>query len=496
MAEEKKITLRKLDNCRWEIPIGAIPGMNVPGIIYASEELLPAIESDQATKQVANVACLPGICGASLAMPDIHWGYGFPIGGVAATDPEDGVISPGGVGYDISCGVRLIRTNLVYDEIKPKLKELVYSLFDYVPCGVGQKGNVKLSPEDMRQVLKKGVPWTIEQGWGNREDLDFLEEGGCLQNADVEEVSQDAKDRGSKQLGTLGSGNHFLEVQVVEELFDERCARGMGLEPNQVVVMIHSGSRGLGYQVCDDFLDVMRHAVNQYGISLPDSQLACVPIKSEEGQRYIRAMNAAANFGMSNRQLMTHFARECFMKMFNIGPKDLGMEIVYDVCHNIAKMEEHKIHHPLTSSLSKEGELKKLVCVHRKGATRAFPAGHPQTPKKYQDIGQPVLVPGDMGRYSYVLAGLPGAMEQTFGSTCHGAGRMLSRTKAKQSTKGRAIERELEDRGIYVKSRGRATLHEEVSEAYKDVSLVVDICEKAGISKKVAKLHPVGVIKG
>lgn len=485
MPEIKKIQLKQIDAYRWEIPLGAISGMHVPGIIYASAELLPEIESDQAPLQVANVACLPGIKSASLAMPDIHWGYGFPIGGVAATDLDNGIISPGGVGYDISCGVRLIRTNLIYKDIKSKLHQLVYALFNAIPCGVGSESPVKLSRDDLKQVLRKGVPWVIEQSWGDKEDLEFLEEGGCLANADYDEISNEAKIRGQNQLGTLGSGNHFLEIQMVAEIFDEKSATVMGLEKEQIVIMIHSGSRGLGYQVCDDFLNIMRKSVNNYGIRLPDGQLACVPIKSPEGQSYFGAMCGAANFGMANRQMMTHFARECIMKFFGIGPKELGMDIVYDVCHNIAKIEEHQI-----------GDKKQFVCVHRKGATRAFPAGHLQIPLKYRDIGQPVLVPGDMGRYSYVLIGLPGSMKQTFGSTCHGAGRQMSRTQAKKSSKGRAIERELEDRGIYVKSRGRNTLHEEISEAYKDVSLVVDVCEKAGISKKVAKLHPVGVIKG
>jgi tRNA-splicing ligase RtcB len=485
MDTSKHITIKKKAPCCWEIPLGTITGMNVPGIIYASEDLLPSIQEDQAPLQVANVACLPGILKASYAMPDIHWGYGFPIGGVAATDWKTGVVSPGGVGYDISCGVRLLSTQLNFEDIKPRLKELVSVLFQHIPCGVGSTSHHKLSMNDLNKVLNRGVNWVVEQGWGNRDDIAFHEEHGCLRYADDKEVSPHAKERGHDQLGTLGSGNHFLEIQVVDEVYDPQSAAVMGLFKGQVAVMIHSGSRGLGYQVCDDFLDVMRRAMHKYGIQLPDMQLACAPVQSEEGQRYLRAMAAAANFGMANRQYIMHLTREVFYKVLSISPKTLGMNLIYDVCHNIAKKEEHLI----------DGE-KRQVCVHRKGATRAFPAGHPLTPEQYKSIGQPVLVPGDMGRYSFVLTGTQEAMELSFGSTCHGAGRMMSRSRALKETKGRLIDKELEARGIYVQSRGRKTLHEEVSEAYKDVSKVVEACQGAGLSRKIARLRPVGVIKG
>ncbi len=485
MDTKKHITLHQIDSCRWEIPMGSIEGMRVPGIIYSTEELLPAIQEDQAQLQVANVACLPGIQKASLAMPDIHWGYGFPIGGVAATDWETGVVSPGGVGYDISCGVRLMSTQLTQDEINPKMKDLISALFQNIPCGVGSTSHHKLSTQDLNKVLTKGVRWVMEQGWGNAEDISCHEENGCLPNADAEEVSSKAKERGHDQLGTLGSGNHFLEIQVVDEIYDQPSAAVMGLFEGQIVVMIHSGSRGLGYQVCDDFLSLMRMAMDKYQIKLPDAQLACAPIQSKEGSQYLRAMAAAANFGMANRQCIMHLTQEVFQKILSISPNQLGMNLIYDVCHNIAKKEEHIIN----------GE-KKTVCVHRKGATRAFPAGHPLIPERYKAIGQPVLVPGDMGRYSFVLTGTQAALDLTFGSTCHGAGRMMSRSKAIKETQGRQIGKELESKGILVQSRGRKTLQEEVSEAYKDVAKVVDACERAGLSKKIAKLRPIGVIKG
>ena len=485
MPEKQNIQLKQIDNQRWEISQDSIPGMKVPGMIYATHDLMREIESDQSAHQVANVACLPGILGVSLAMPDIHWGYGFPIGGVAATDIETGVISPGGVGYDISCGVRMVRTNLNIEQITPVISDLINTLYRNIPCGVGSSGVIDLNAKEMSQVLRRGVPWVVEQGFGVAEDIEFHEENGCLKSADDEEVSTTAKQRGKDQLGTLGSGNHFLEIQVVDEIFDEHVANVFGVFKGQVVVMLHSGSRGLGYQVCDDYLAIMKHALPKYGIELPDNQLACVPIKSKEGQSYLKAMAAAANYGMANRQMMTHLMRETFMQTLKIGPTELGMDLIYDVCHNIAKLEEHMIN----------GKMK-TVCVHRKGATRAFPAGHPQVPLRYRSVGQPVLVPGDMGRCSYLLVGLPGAMEQTFGSTCHGAGRQMSRTQALKTTKGRRIDVELEERGIYVRSRGRSTLNEESSEAYKDVSKVVDVCEQAGISKRVARLKPLGCIKG
>lgn len=483
MAE--KIPLKKIGEYKYEIPKHYKEGMRVPGIVYISSELMPLAEEEQALLQVANVAHLPGIVKYSLAMPDIHWGYGFPIGGVAATDAKEGVISPGGVGYDIACGVRLLRSNLKYEEIKDRMSDLVEMLFNLVPCGVGSRGKIILNPHEMDQVLKEGVKWVITHGYGTPSDIELIEDGGCLEGGDPSEVSKQAKERGKDQLGTLGAGNHFLEIQVVEEIYDEKIAAVFGLEKGQVTVTLHSGSRGLGYQVCDDYLVVMRQAINKYNISLPDPQLACAPLNSPEGRRYFAAMKAAANFAMANRQVLTHWIREGFMRVFNISYRELGMDLVYDLCHNIAKIEEHNV----------DGTVKEL-CVHRKGATRAYPPAHPKVPAKYREVGQPVLVPGDMGTASYVLVGTRLAMEETWGSTCHGAGRRLSRTQAKKVTRGRSIRKELEERGITVRSRDRETLCEEVPEAYKDVSQVVEVVHRAGLSKKVAKLRPVGVVKG
>ncbi|MDI6782758.1 MAG: RtcB family protein [bacterium] len=488
MKPKCEIQIERIDKYRWKIPMEKYPGMRVPGIIYADDRLMAEMQSgsgNQAPVQVANVAHLPGIVKASFAMPDIHWGYGFPIGGVAATNLAEGVISPGGVGYDISCGIRLVRTNLKFEEIKSRIAGLVESLFHQVPCGVGSSGKIKLSPQDMDSIFRKGVRWAVEHGFGDAPDIEVIEDRGCIPEADAEQVSNQARQRGRDQLGTLGAGNHFIEIQEVEEIYDEDAARAFGLELGQITVMLHSGSRGLGHQVCTDFLVVMQDAARKYQISLPDAQLACAPISSPEGKRYLGAMAAAANFGMTNREVLTHLVRETVMRFFNLGPKDLGLELVYDLCHNIAKMEEHLV----------EGK-KMTVCVHRKGATRAFPAGHPNLPQIYAQSGQPVLVPGDMGRASYILVGLPKAMDETFGSTCHGAGRAMSREAAKRLTAGRALKRELEDKGIAVRCVGRWTLAEETPEAYKDVSQVVDVVEQAGLSKKVAKLRPIGVVKG
>ncbi|MCX7919262.1 MAG: RtcB family protein [bacterium] len=485
MKTKQELYIERLDAYRWRIPKEQYPGMRVPGIIYADDQLFTAMQTDQAPVQVSNVAHLPGIVTASYAMPDIHWGYGFPIGGVAATDLNEGVISPGGVGYDISCGIRLIRTNLTVAEVKSKIPNLVEALFHNVPCGVGRSGKIKLTQSDMDAIFRKGVRWAVEHGLGEAADIDVIEDSGCIPGADPEQVSKQARERGYDQLGTLGAGNHFLEIQEVEEIYDPIAARAFGLEVGLLTVMLHSGSRGLGHQVCTDFLQVMREASSKYQIKLPDSQLACAPISSPEGKRYLAAMAAAANFGMTNREVLTHLVRETFLRYFNISPRELGFELVYDLCHNIAKIEEHTV-----------AGKKMTVCVHRKGATRAFPAGHPQIPARYSAVGQPVLVPGDMGRASYVLVGLPKAMEETFGSTCHGAGRAMSREAAKRFTAGRALKRELEDKGIVVRSVGRWTLAEETPEAYKDVSRVVEVVHQAGLSSKVAKLRPIGVVKG
>lgn len=459
--------------------------MRVPGKIFADKRLIESIKKDNSAVQVANGATLPGIVKASMAMPDIHFGYGLPIGGVVATSLNEGVVSPGGTGYDINCGVRLMRSNLYKKDILKWLKPLVQNLFYKIPAGVGSKGNIRLSAHDEQQVAIKGAKWAVENGYGEEDDLNFTEAKGCLEGADWGKVSRRAFERGQKQIGTLGSGNHFLEIQVVEEIFDKEAAAAMGLEENQVTVMIHSGSRGFGHQVCTDYLEVMNKAMHRYGIKLPDRQLACAPYQSKEGKDYQAAMKAAANYAWTNRQCLMGLAVQTFLKTLQISPRDLGMSLVYDVAHNIIKVEEHRV----------DGKKMKLA-VHRKGATRAFPPGHEELPEAYKKIGQPVIIPGDMGRNSYVLAGTEKAMEESFGSTCHGAGRNLSRHAAKKKARGRDIERELEDKGIIVRSAGRSTLKEEMPEAYKDVTEVVNVVHSAGISKKVAKLKPMGVIKG
>ena len=477
------IELRKIDKYRWEVP--KTGEMRVPGIIYASEQMLKGEKQNEPLKQVANVATLPGILKASMAMPDMHWGYGFPIGGVAAFDWETGIISPGGVGYDINCGVRLATTALVEKEVRPKLKDLVNALYQNIPSGVGSTGSIKLSVKEEKKVLKQGSRWAVSQGFGNDMDIEHTEDNGCMPNADPDVLSNRALERGRKQLGTLGSGNHFIEVGVVETVYDKKAANVFGLSEGQVTLMLHTGSRGLGYQICDDFLAFMTKHVNKLGFNLPDRQLSCAMIQSEPGMRYYNAMACGANYAWANRQILLHRSRDVFYKVFGIGPRNLQMKLVYDVCHNIAKKEEHVI----------DGE-KRFVCVHRKGATRSFPPGHPAVCDDYRDVGQPILIPGDMGTSSYVLAGTQKAMKETFGSTCHGAGRILSRTAAKKASKGRAIQRELEDKGILVRWTGRSTLAEEMPDAYKDISQVVEVVHGAGISKKVAKLRPIAVVKG
>jgi tRNA-splicing ligase RtcB len=478
--------LRKVDDYRWEIGRDYKPGMRVPGLIYADEHMLEFILNEQAPEQVANVAFLPGIVGKSLAMPDIHWGYGFPIGGVAATRIDDGVISPGGVGFDINCGVRLLRTNLSEEEVRPELEGLLSRLFGDIPSGLGSEGRIRLKEKGLDDILVKGAAWAVGHGYGNEEDLELTEEGGCLGGADPDEVSEKAKKRGIPQAGTLGSGNHFLEIQVVEEIYEPAIARIYGIEEmGQVLILIHTGSRGFGYQVCDDYLKTMGAAMKKYDISLPDRQLACAPVKSPEGQAYLSAMACAANYAWANRQCITHWTRECFADVLDMSPQDLGMRLVYDVAHNIAKIEEHTV----------DGNRLRL-CVHRKGATRAFPAGHRDVPSRYRSVGQPVLIPGDMGRCSYIAIGTERAMEETFGSTCHGAGRVKSRSEAKRILRGVDIAAELAAKGIIVKAASRSSLAEEASQAYKDVTEVVHIAEGAGICRKVAKARPLGVIKG
>ena len=460
--------------------------MRVPVRIYADDELWRQIAGDRSLEQAVNVATLDGVTGCVYAMPDVHEGYGFPVGGVAATDVEDGVISPGGVGYDINCGVRLLRSRLTRDELRPRLKEVVAAFFHSIPTGVGAaRRDLRLTKKQLYRVLERGAAWAVAEGYGRPEDLDHLEEGGCLDGADPGEVTERAFDRGAAQLGTLGSGNHFAEVQYVSEIYDEEAARAFGLERDQVTVLIHSGSRGLGHQVCTDHLKGMVRAAASYGIELPDQQLACAPIRSPEGRRYLAAMAAAANYAFANRQVMTHWARESLAAGLGMAPAQAGVEVVYDVCHNIAKFETFE-----------ENGTKRRLCVHRKGATRAYPPGHPATPEAYRAVGQPVLIPGDMGRYSYVLAGSEGAYRETFGSSCHGAGRRMSRHQAKKAARGRSIFQELEDQGVVVMAAGRATVAEEMPEAYKDVADVVEVVHRAGISRKVAQLRPMGVVKG
>ena len=460
--------------------------MRVPGLIYASKEMLESMCEEQTLEQVANVASLPGIVGYSFAMPDIHWGYGFPIGGVAAKDVRDGVISPGGVGYDINCGVRLLSTNLSEPEVRPRIKELINELFTNVPSGLGSEGKIKVGQKEMEQVMIEGARWAVKRGLGYEEDLDVTEENGCLAGADPRKISDRAAKRGMPQAGTLGSGNHFLEIQVVKEIFDSRISSIMGItQVGQILVLIHTGSRGFGHQVCTDYLRVMERAVSRYGIKLPDRQLACAPVESPEGQDYLAAMACAANYAWANRQCIAHWVRESFSRVLGKSPEELGMKQIYDVAHNIAKIEEHAV----------DGR-KSKVCVHRKGATRAFPAGHKDIPRRYKDVGQPVLLPGDMGRCSFVAVGTPEAMDETFGSTCHGAGRMLSRGAAKRRLKGSDVVRELENRGIIVKAGNIPSLAEEASQAYKDITAVMDVVHQAGISRKVAMAVPMGVIKG
>ncbi|MBI4377661.1 MAG: RtcB family protein [Nitrospinae bacterium] len=479
------VQIRKIDDYRWEVPIGYKDCMRVPGIIYTDEKLLKMIEKDNSIEQVANGACLPGIVKASLAMPDMHFGYGLAIGGVVATDIHDGVISPGATGYDINCGVRLVRSNLLLKDIKERIKDLVNNLYAEIPTGVGSKGRISLSPQEERDLLLKGAGWAVEKGYGTQEDLEHTEAYGRLEGADPDKVSDRSLERGKRQVGTLGSGNHFLEIQYVEEVYDEKAASIMGIEKDSITVMIHSGSRGFGHQVCTDYLEIMEAVIDTYGIKLPDRQLACAPFNSKEGKDYLSAMMAAANFAWANRHLLMVWTRDVFMKTLNLSPRELGMDLIYDVAHNIIKIEDHIV----------DGK-KRRVAVHRKGATRAFPPGHQEIPDVYKEIGQPVIIPGDMGRASYLLTGTQKAMDDTFGSTCHGAGRCLSRHAAIKATKGRAIHRELEDRGIFCRAAGRETLREEFQEAYKDVTEVVNVVHNAGISKKVAQLKPLGAIKG
>jgi len=478
------IKIQNVGECVWRIPREG--RMRADGIVFADDKLIDAIREDKSLEQVVNVACLPGIVGPSIGMPDIHWGYGFPIGGVAGFDLDEGVISPGGVGYDINCGVRLLSTDLHIDEVRDRVPALVHGLFRNIPSGVGKsRKDLKLSREDARRMTARGAAWAVERGFGDAEDLLHIEEGGCLQGADFDLVSDQAFERGRDQLGTIGSGNHFVEVGYVDEVHEPDLAARIGLAPGGLTIIVHTGSRGFGYRICEDNLRTMQKAADRHGIWLPDRQLCCAPFRSEEGQSYLAAMKCGANFAFANRQVVTHWVRESIEQEWGFTPREHGVRVVYDVCHNIAKVETHVI----------DGKPRK-VCVHRKGATRAFPAGHPEVPEAYRDVGQPVLVPGDMGRYSYVLVGNPESPDYTFASSCHGAGRRLSRKAAVKATRDRHILKELAAKGITVAAASRATIDEEFPEAYKDVAEVVDVVHRAKLAIKVARLRPVGVIKG
>ena len=479
--------LRKIDRFQWEVPVGYVPGMRVPGRIFGTDSIVQKAEEDRAAEQIANVATLPGIVDAAYAMPDIHWGYGFPIGGVAATDVEaSGVVSPGGVGFDIGCGVRLVRSDLEWDrEVKSRIRELVRTLGEKVPRGVGGSGRMRLSGSDVDRVLREGVKFPLSRGIGWEEDAALSEDLGTLPNADPAMISDRAKERGAPQLGSLGAGNHFLEIQVVDDVADTAAADTTGLFLGQVVVMIHSGSRGIGHQTCTDHVRAIDQVMPELGIDLPDRQLACAPIDHPYAQSYMAAMDAAGNFARANRHVLTDAARESFAEVFGRTDRDLGMSLVYDISHNLAKLEEHEV----------DGRSKTL-CVHRKGATRAFGPGHPEIPTRYSEIGEPVIVPGSMGTASYVLTGTAEARGLSFASTCHGAGRAMSRTKAKKQMTGQELKRRLADQGILVSVGKTKLLSEEAPYAYKDVSEVVEACEGAGLTRTVARLRPVGVIKG
>lgn len=479
------ITPKKIGDMQYRIEADSSKGMKVPVTIYADESLISKMMTDRTLMQAMNVATIPGIQGHSVVLPDGHEGYGFPVGGVAAMDAEEGMISPGGVGYDINCGVRLLRMNLSEKDVRPKLKDLVTDLFNSIPSGVGSKGAVKLNYSQLDEVLVRGVDWAIDHGYGTKNDADVCEENGQIKNADPNKVSDTARKRGAPQLGSLGSGNHFLEVQKIEKVYDEEAAQRMGIREGDVTVLIHCGSRGFGHQICSDYLRVSEQALKKYDINLPDRELACVPNTSEEGESYRKAMFAALNFAWSNRQMITHWTRKSFERVFKQSESDLDMKLVYDVAHNIAKVEKHKI----------DGKEKSVV-VHRKGATRAFPANREEIPLKYRDLGQPVLIPGSMGTGSWILLGKPNSMSLSFGSTAHGAGRMMSRSKARREYTEEQVKKSLSDKGIFIKSLTREGVVEETPEAYKDVDAVVNVSHELGIATKVAKLVPIGVIKG
>lgn len=478
--------LKQVDEFRYEIPSSYKHGMRTSGLIYADERMMKNVIRDNALEQVANVATLPGILKKSMAMPDIHWGYGFPIGGVAGMDTEEGVISPGGVGYDINCGVRMLTTNLTVKDVVPKLKELIDTMFTNVPSGLGSKGKVRVDSRTLTRVLEDGAKWAVENGYGWQEDLEHLEEGGGMEGADSEKVSQRAIDRGKSQLGSLGAGNHFLEIQKVDKIINAEAAKRMGVnELDQIIVMIHTGSRGCGHQIASDYIRKMEVAYRKYGIDLPDRQLACAPIDSPEGRDYFSAMACGANFAWTNRQMILHWVRESFESVFNQKAEDIGLRVIYDVAHNIAKFEEHDV----------DGKRMK-VCVHRKGATRAFGPGRPEVTSDYREFGQPVLIPGDMGTHSFLLLGTDDAMTQTFGSTCHGAGRVMSRRQATRMFRANEVRSQLQRKGIYVHAASMKGIVEEAPDVYKNILDVVRIANGAGISSIVARMSPMGVVKG
>ncbi|MGC8555636.1 MAG: RtcB family protein [Conexivisphaera sp.] len=479
------VRLRRVDSHVWEIPREAREDMRVPVRIYASEALLGKMREDRTLLQAMNVSTIKGIQKWAIVLPDAHEGYGFPVGGVAAMDAEEGAVSPGGVGYDINCGVRLLRTNLSVEDVKPKIRELLDQIFKLVPSGVGSEGIVRVSTRELDEVAELGMEWAVEHGYGWKRDLEHAEEGGRIRWADPSKVSETAKRRGAEQLGTLGSGNHFLELEVVDRVMDEAAARAMGIRPGQVMVLIHTGSRGFGHQICSDYLRVMERVIAREGIRLPDRELAYGPVRTEEVQNYLGAMASAANFAWANRQMITHWVREAFSRVYGRDAESLGLELVYDVAHNIVKLEEHVV----------DGERRK-VYVHRKGATRSFPPGSNQIPADYREIGQPVLIPGSMGTGSWVMVGVHTSMELSFGSAAHGAGRFMSRAAAKRKHRYRDLLDALERGGVLVKASSVDTVVEEAPDAYKDVDAVADATHAAGLAKKVARLRPLGVVKG
>lgn len=478
--------IEKLNEFEFKINVDDSKKMNVPVTIYADDNLILKMSEDRTLDQAVNVSTLPGVRKHVVVLPDGHEGYGFPVGGVAATDMEEGVISPGGVGYDINCGVRLLRSNLNVNQVKPHLKNLINELFNSIPLGVGSEGAIKLTRSELDELLIEGVDWAIEHGYGYKQDSEVCEEKGRMTGADPESVSDTARKRGAPQLGSLGSGNHFLEIQQIQEIFDENAAKVMGLEKGQITVLIHCGSRGFGHQVCSDYLRYSEKSLRKYNIALIDRELACVPNNSIEGENYRKAMYSALNFAWSNRQIITHFTRKTFEKIFSSSETGLDMKLVYDVAHNIAKVERHKV----------DGEGMRDLVIHRKGATRAFPAGMEQVPEKYRQIGQPVIIPGSMGTASWILVGNKKSLDLSFGSTAHGAGRTMSRSAAKKSYTVEKVKAELDSKGIYIKSLTKNGIVEETPLAYKDVDSVVNVSDKLGIATKVAKLVPIGVIKG